>query len=169
MPSNIEMHLSLNSRQAGLIQGESQSVLHPDEIEISSFQWSASTPTTRSADGSFKGGRATVSELTFTKHLDRATSQLFLHLVNNLIIKTAKFSISKSTGGSKPEDFFTIELTKVFVSSIRMSRVSEDVEKAEETITLSFDEVNMNYMMQGKDGLLKHGGSAPYKLTTGSS
>jgi type VI secretion system secreted protein Hcp len=162
--NSYELHLDL-----GPIQGESQSSLHGQEIEITSFSWGATSSAVRSAAGSPKGGKPTVSEITVTKQFDKATPQLFNALWTNQLIKTAKISMSKSTGGGKPEDHMVITLTNVYITSVQAisSKNQPEHQKGLETISLNFQKVNIDYKVQLGSGLLASAGSAAYDLTAG--
>jgi type VI secretion system secreted protein Hcp len=162
--SSYEYHLDLGS-----IQGESTSSLHPNEIEISSFSWGTSNSAVRSAAGSPKGGKPTVSEITVTKQVDKASPLLFNAVWSSTVIKTAKISMSKSTGGTKPEDHVIITLTNVYVTSVQQtsSKNAPEAQKGSETITLNFQKVNIDYKIQLASGLLAAASSASYDLTAG--
>jgi type VI secretion system secreted protein Hcp len=163
-PSTYELHLDLGS-----IQGESQSALHGQEIEISSYSWGTSSSAVRSAAGSPKGGKPTVSEITVTKQIDKSSPQLFNASWSNQLIKTATIAISKTTGAGKPEDYFVITLTNVYITSIQQSH-SKDLpahQTGSETVTLNFQKVNIDYKVQMGSGLLASAGSAAYDLTSG--
>jgi len=162
--SNYEMHLDLGS-----IQGESQSSTHSDEIELLSFSWGASNAAVRTATGTTKGGKPTVSEITVTKQIDKSSPQLFNALVSSTLIKTATISLSKSTGGGNPEDHLVITLTGVYITSFQSS-TSKDLppgQKGCETVTLNFQKISIDYKVQLASGLLASGGSASYDLTKG--
>jgi type VI secretion system secreted protein Hcp len=163
--SNYDLHLNLST-----IQGESTSALHNQEIEITSFSWGASNSAVRSAQGSPKGGKPTVSEMTVTKRIDKASPQLFNALVSSTLIKTAILSMSKSTGGGKIEDHFVITMTGVYVTSLQVthSRDMPEHQKGAETVTLNFQKVSIDYKVQLVSGLLAQGASASYDLTVGT-
>lgn len=162
--NNFELHLDLGS-----IQGESESNLHKNEIEISSFSWGVSSSAIRSAAGSPKGGKPTVSEITVTKEFDKSSPQLYNAVWTNQLIKTAKISMSKTTGGGKPEDYMVITLTNVYITSVQ-ARSSKDLPEHQmgaETVTLNFQKVSIDYKVQLASGLLASGGSASYDLGAG--
>ena len=163
--NSYELHLDL-----GAIQGESVSSLHSGEIEISSFSWGTSSSAVRSAAGSPKGGKPTVSEVTVTKQFDKSSPALFNAVWSSQVIKSAKISMSKSTGGGKPEDHLVITLTNVYVTSVQAtsSRSLPELQKGSETVTLNFQKVTIDYKVQLASGLLAAGGSATYELTSGT-
>ena len=85
------------------------------------------------------------------------------------ILKTAKITWSKSTGGKKPEDFITITLSGVLVSSVQQSSSRSGEGMGTESVTLSFDKVNVDYKTQEKTGLLISAGQMAYDLAQGKS
>jgi type VI secretion system secreted protein Hcp len=163
--SGLELHLNLGS-----IQGESQSSLHKDEIEISSFSFGGTNVSIRSAQGSTKGGRPTVSEITVTKNFDKATTQLLSALVNSTVIKTASISMSKQTGAGKLEDYLVITLSNVIITSHQLSssRSLPPGQLGSETVTLNYQKINIDYKIQLISGLLASGGTMAYDLAVGA-
>lgn len=163
--NSYELHLDL-----GAIQGESQSSTHSQEIEISSFSWGTTSSAVRSAAGSPKGGKPTVSEITVTKQFDKASPQLFNAVWTSQLIKTVKISMSKSTGGGKPEDHLVITLTNAYITSVQASSSKSlpEQQKGSETVTINFQKVSIDYKVQLASGLLASAGSAAYDLTAGA-
>ena len=160
--SGVDIHLDLGS-----IPGESQSSVHKDEIEISSFQWQVSNSPVNTKDGVTKGGRVSMTEITLTKFFDKASVQLLKAAATGQIFKTAKITWSKSTGGKTPEDFLTITLTGALITSIQQNSSRTGEGMGTETIALSFDKVSMDYKVQGKSGLLTSAGQMAYDLAQG--
>ena len=159
-----EIHLDLGS-----IQGESSSKGHPDAIEIRSLSWEGTNIPVRSAGGtgSTKGGRPSISEMTVVKSVDSASTRLWMVLYTGQLIKTATISLSKSTGGKKPEDYYVIKMTNVFVTSVHLKSGSGEPGLGTETVTLSFDSIEQVYMRQGSDGLLTNAGGVTFNLASG--
>ena len=154
--NGVEIHLDLAS-----IQGESPSSTHSNEIEIVSFQWGVSNSPVNTKDGVIKGGRVSMTEITLTKAFDKASVQLLSAAATGKIFKTATISWSKSTGRKTPEDFMTITLTGVLITSVQQSSSRAGEGLGTETVSLSFDKVQLDYKVQGKDGLLTSAGQCP--------
>src|SRR5208282_2486942 len=131
--SGVEIHLDLGS-----IQGESLSSTHPNEIEVSSFSWGVSNSLVNTQSGGIKGGKVSMSEVTVTKYFDKASVQLLKASASGQILATAKITWSKSTGGKKPEDFITITLSGVLITSVQQSSTRGGTGMGTESITLSF-------------------------------
>jgi type VI secretion system secreted protein Hcp len=162
--SGYEIHLDLAS-----IQGESLSAAHPNEIELTSFSWGVSNSPVNTSTGLVKGGKVSMTEVTVTKFIDKASVQLLKASATGQILKTAKITWSKSTGGKKPEDFITITLTGVLISSVQQTSSRESEGMGTEKVTLSFDKVNVDYKVQDKTGLLISAGQMAYDLAQGKS
>jgi type VI secretion system secreted protein Hcp len=160
--SAYEIHLDLGS-----IQGESSSTAHPNEIEIGSFSWGVSNSPVNTGGGFVKGGKVSMTEITVTKFFDKASVQLLKAAATGQILKTAKITWSKSTGGKKPEDFMTITLTGVLISSIQQSSSRGGEGMGTESVTLCFDKVNVDYKTQERTGLLISAGQMSYDLALG--
>jgi type VI secretion system secreted protein Hcp len=157
-----EVHLDM-----GKIQGESQSKAHPNEIEVVSFSWGLSNTAVRSAQGdSTKGGKASVGEIALVKHTDKSSPFLVLAVTGCQTFPTATLSLSKSTGGKKPEDYFIFKMTNVYVSSLQLSSPSAGA-LGTETITLNFQKVTLDYRMQNDMGILVSAATATYDLGQG--
>jgi type VI secretion system secreted protein Hcp len=157
-----EVHLDL-----GKIQGESHSTAHPHEIEVASFSWGLSNNAVRSAQGdTTKGGKAAIGEIVLVKHTDKSTPMLVLAVTGCQTFPTATISLSKSTGGKKPEDYFIIKLSNVFISSMQLSSPSVGA-MGTETISLNFQKITIDYRMQNDMGILVSAGTATYDLGQG--
>src|SRR5579862_2665486 len=155
-----EGHLNL-----GQIQGESNSAAHPNEIEFVSFSWGLSNPAVRSAQGgTSKGGKVTINEISVVKHTDKSTPLLFNAIASAQKFPKAVLSLSKSTGGKKPEDYLTITLTNAYISSLQLSSPSVGA-MGTETIVLNFQKIDMDYKQQNAMGILVSASSATYDLT----
>lgn len=157
-----EVHLDL-----GKIQGESNSTLHPHEIEVVSFSWSLANTAVRSAQGdTTKGGKASVGEITLVKHTDKSTPFLVVAVTGCQTFPTATLSLCKSTGGKKPEDYFVIKMTNAYISSLQLSSPSVGA-MGTETLTVNFQKISLDYRMQNDMGILVSAGTASYDLTQG--
>jgi type VI secretion system secreted protein Hcp len=160
--SGYEVHLDL-----GKIQGESNSTLHTNEIEVLSFSWGLSNTAVRSAQGdTTKGGKASVGEITLVKHTDKATPHLVLAVTGCQTFPTATISLCKSTGGKKPEDYFIIKLTNAYISSLQLSSPSAEG-LGTESLSLNFQKIFLDYRLQNTMGILVSAASATYDLTQG--
>ena len=107
----IEYHLKFGS-----IKGESAATKHKEEIELLSWSWGASNPTTIAGSG-MSAGKVSMSDLSFTKRVDKSSPKLLELCVTGKHVDDATLTCSKQTGEKTPDDFLTIKLKEVYVSS----------------------------------------------------
>jgi type VI secretion system secreted protein Hcp len=153
----IEYHLDVKG-----IPGESAADKHKGHIELHSWHWKASNPTTIVGSG-MSAGKVSMSDLVFTKSVDKASPKLLELCVTGKTVDEATLYCSKLTGSKTPEDFLVIKLTEVYVSSHEAGGYAgEDVGK--ETFSLSYGKINYGYKAQDKSGALIQSGNVEYDL-----
>jgi len=154
----IEYHLKFGS-----IKGESLATKHKDEIELMSWSWGASNPTSIVGSG-MSAGKVSMSDLSFTKRVDKASPKLLELLVTGNHVDEATLTCSKQTGDKTPQDFLTIKLKEVYVSSYQTGGSSgEDV--GAESLSITYCIINYDYKLQKPDGTLTSAGNVEYDLT----
>ena len=153
----IEYHLDIKG-----IKGESAASKHKEQIEVMSWSWGASNPTTIVGEG-MSAGKVSMSDLSFTKRVDKSSPKLLGLCVTGNHADEATLYCSKQTGGKTPEDFLTIKLKEVFVSSFQVGGSSgEDV--GTESISITYASIDYDYKLQQADGKLVSAGDVEYDL-----
>jgi len=151
----IDVFLSVQSKRAGKLKGESQAVDHKEEITVHSWAWGMSAS---SALGSAQAtGRRSYKNLTITKRIDSSSTSLMSVLATNDEVKEAKLSMRKAGEGQR--DYFTIKLSNARVSAIDIE-CGEDGD-ALERISFAFTKVEVNYELQQATG--QRGGSTTFQ------
>jgi type VI secretion system secreted protein Hcp len=145
------MFLKLNG-----VTGEVGDADHKGEIEVVSWSWGMHTST--SAQTGQATGRMTMGELQIVKRVDQATPTLMGFLKNNKLVDTGKLTVRKA--GKTPLEYFTIELTKVRVTSIKNE--SENAELVER-VSLGFNKAIVSYTPQDATGA-KGGGANVFEI-----
>jgi len=145
----VDMFLKLaDSRGTILIQGESLDKQHPDEIVLSSFSQGVSVPISNPVGGGGTGaGKASFSELSVAKLLDKASPLLYSYAAQGRRIPTVVLTVRKS--GEKPVEFYRITLTDVLISSVQTGG-GGDVPS--ESLSLNFTKIEWRYTPQKADG-----------------
>jgi type VI secretion system secreted protein Hcp len=142
----IDVYLSVQTRRAGKLKGESTAVDHKEEIVVSGWSWGLAAS---SAVGSAVAtSRRSFKNLCVTKRIDSASTSLMSVLATNDEVKEAKLSMRKAGEGQR--DYFTLKLSNARVSSL-------DIECGEngdaiERITFSFTKVQVDYEAQQNTG-----------------
>jgi type VI secretion system secreted protein Hcp len=154
----IEYFLKLDG-----LKGESASSKHPDEIELHSWSWGASNPTSISGTG-LSAGRVTFGDLSITKPVDKSSAKLLELCCTGKHIATGILTCSKSTGDKNPADYLTIKLAEIHISSFQAGGSKGD-DVGSESLSLAFGNIEYDYKVQGKDGNLTAAGTAKYDIT----
>jgi type VI secretion system secreted protein Hcp len=143
-----DVYLSVRTKRAGELKGEANSKGHTNAIAAHGFQFGMSSG---AAVGSTQAtGRRQYKHLVVFKRLDSGTTSLMGALATNDEIKELKLSLRKPGDGQ--DDFFTIKL-----ASARVIGVDLDCDASGETVeraTFAFTKIDVEYRVQGADGVL---------------
>ena len=141
-----DIYLSIKTKRAGAIKGESTAQEHKDAISVHGWSWGVSSS---SALGSSQAtGRRTYKNLVVFKRLDSATTSLMSVLATNDEVKEAKLSMRKA--GEVQRDFFTITLSAARVTGIDID--CDESGSAVERISFSFNKVQVDFELQQGTG-----------------
>ena len=149
--ATADIHLKL-----GDIKGESQDDKHKDEIDVIAFDWSVENAGSMSSGGGGGTGKARFTDIVFTHSLDKASPALWKACATGEHIKDGTITATKS--GKGPQDFLTLKLSDVLVTSVSKSATG-GTGKAEivETVKMQASKVEVEYKPQKADGSLDAG------------
>jgi len=133
------------------IKGESMDDKHKDEIEISSLSWGASQSGSGGSMGGSGVGKVNLADIHITKTVDKASTSLFQKCCQGTHITKGTITIRRS--GEKPQDYETIDLTEVFISSWSQS-AADGSGLPTESVSLNFSKIEFDYKAQKADGTL---------------
>lgn len=151
----IDVFLSVQSKRAGKLKGESSAVDHKDEIVVQGWSWGVASA---SALGSSQAtGRRSYKNLVVTKRIDAASTALMSVLATNDEVKEAKLSMRKAGEGQR--DFFTITLSQARVTALDIE--CGDDGDAIERVSFSFNKVSVEHERQQGTG--QRGGSTSFQ------
>lgn len=151
------------------VEGESTDSVHAKEIEIYSFSWGASNPTTISSYSTGAGGgKVTVSSFNIMKKCDKSSPNLFRTCCKGDHYDKATV-IFRKAGGTQVEYLkYTFEM--VFVESIQWSGSSGGDDVPTESVSFSYGKVTIEYKPQdAASGELGGAVIAGYDITTNTS
>lgn len=132
------------------IKGESTDAKHKDEIEVLSFSWGESHPSTVASGGA--AGKVQIHPFQFTKKVDKASPALFLACASGKHYKQAVLSLVRA-GGSQRQDFMVWKLSDVLVSAYQISGASGEDSPVDQ-VELSFAKIEVLYQPFNPDGSL---------------
>ncbi|GLQ58033.1 Hcp family type VI secretion system effector [Devosia nitrariae] len=148
----------------GDIKGESQADKHKDEIEVLSWSWGASQQGTFGSGGGGGAGKVTVSDLVFTKFMDKASPVLFLHCATGKHIPSAQLTLRKA--GEEQLEYHKVILTDVLISSYQTGGSGGGDERPVDNVSLNFGKVELEFSPQNEKGTLDAAVKAGFDLKT---
>jgi len=99
------------------IEGESLDHKHKGEIEVLSFSWGASNPTTiGSATGGAGAGKIKFNEFSIVKHMDTASPLIFQKICEGSRLPNGLFTLTDRATGLA---FYKIHFEDVFITSVQ--------------------------------------------------
>lgn len=136
------------------LDGESTRAGFEKWIEIMSFSWGASNPTTvGSHSGGMSAGKVSISSFNIMKRTDSASPVLFQNCCSGKHFETANVTMNKASGDlKKPLSFLVYDFTEVYVDSIQWSGSSGGDDTPTESVSFAFGSVKVTYTPQQKTG-----------------
>jgi len=131
------------------IDGESQVTGHEGQIDILSWSWGLTQSGSFAYGGGGGSGRVSVQDLTFTKWVDSASSNLVKHCCNGTHIADATLFCRKA-GGSAVE-YIKVKMEEIIVSAVQTAASSGE-DRQTETVSFNFAKFEYTYTPQNPDG-----------------
>lgn len=134
------------------VQGEGSSGV----IEVHSWSWGASNPTSIGSSG-LSAGKVSMSDLSLMKRVDKASPQLFMSVVSGTRMKAGKLSCRNAAG----QEYYVLNLADVGVSSLN---AQSGTDRPMESLSLNFAKIEFSYSPTKTDGSLDTAIKATYDL-----
>jgi type VI secretion system secreted protein Hcp len=128
-------------------QGESKDEEFPKAIEVYSFSWGASNPSTIGSGGT-TAGKVSLSSFNIMKKFDSASPALFTACATGKHYDQVRVSIRRNSGDNGVV-FLTYTFTNVLVESIQWSGSSGGDDSPTESVSLAFGGVKIDYKVEG--------------------
>jgi type VI secretion system secreted protein Hcp len=149
------------------IPGESRKQGHADEIDIFSFSFGASNPTTVGKGTGAGASQVNISSFNIMKATDLSSTALFLRCAKGEHIPTAVVTLRKA-GGTNPLEYLQYKFTKVYVDNIQWSGSSGGDDTPTESLSLAFEKVEIVYSSQADDGTPKKTVGSGWDIPSGT-
>lgn len=151
----VDMFLELDG-----IKGESTDSKHKDKIDILSYTFGVHQTGASSGGGGSGAGKASFDDLHISKFADLASPNLMLACATGQHIKKAIIYVRKA--GGQQEDYYTITLEELIVSSMQNTGTGSDAPT--ESLTMNFSKITFEYKPQKSDGSLGGVSKAGYDI-----
>lgn len=133
------------------IDGESTDDKHKNWIEIYSFSWGMSNPSTvGSGTTGLTAGKVSISSFNVMKSTDGASVKLASHAAQGKHIKSMEVHCCATTGDK--HNYVVYKMEPVMVDSIQWSGSSGGDDRPTESVSFSFGKVTYEYTPIGPDG-----------------
>ena len=152
------------------VEGECQAKGFEKKIEIYSFSWGASNPTTISSGSKGLGaGKVSISSFNLMKKTEKSSAKLFQACCDGTHFPTATVTMRKAGGQAGQQIFLKYSFTGCMVESIQWSGSTGGDDSPTESLSLAFSKVKIEYYMQDAKGAMAVAGQAQWDLVTVSS
>jgi type VI secretion system secreted protein Hcp len=129
------------------IEGESTDKTHPGEIEVSSFSWGVSNPTSIGSGGGGSTGKAVLQDFHFGMPTSKASPNLMLACATGRHTPQATLTLRRGTF-----EFLKIKLSDCLVSSYELggdnTSASDDPNSPLDQLSLAFVKIDFLYTVQ---------------------
>jgi type VI secretion system secreted protein Hcp len=143
------------------IEGESADEAHGSEIEIESYSWGMHQSASAHAGGGGGGTHYDAHDMQCTVYASKATPVLMLKCAKGDHITEGILTSRKAGGG--PQDFLVYTMKDIIVTNYNTGGMNSAAQM-QESFSLSFAEIKMEYKPQNADGTLGAGTEATFNL-----
>lgn len=148
------------------VDGESTRDGHQGEVEVFSFSWGASNPTSVSSGTTgLSASRVSISSFNIMKQTDLASGTLFQKCCQGAHIPSIVVTLNKAAGETKM-DYLVYKFQNCMVESIQWSGSSGGDDRPTESVSFAFAKVEITYNQQAITGAKAKPVVVSWDLTT---
>jgi type VI secretion system secreted protein Hcp len=148
--------------KVGDLKGESKDHAHPASIDVLAWSWGMSQSGTTHIGSGGGAGKVSVQDLSFTKYIDKSSTNLIIACCNGKHYPEAKLTVRKA--GEHPVEYLTITMKDVLVTAVSTGG-SGGEDRLTENVTLNFGKFYTEYKAQKNDGTADAGVFAKWDIT----
>lgn len=131
------------------IKGESRDKTYKDKIDVLAWSWGMSNSGSAQVGGGMGAGKVNVQDLSVTKWIDAASTDLMKSCCNGKHFKEAKLIVRKA--GEKPLEYLIVTMNDVIITSVSTGG-SGGEDRLTENVSLNFAKVKVKYTVQEATG-----------------
>jgi len=145
------------------VEGESQAVGMDKHIEVDSFSFGASNPADIGGQG-LSGGKASLSDFSFSCALDSSSYQILRNLYNGEHIEKVTFVGRKTGGGGTPYNYLKAIMQHCYITSHSTGGGATGLPT--QSVSLAYQTIDFQYYTQdSSSGQVQQAGNATYDIT----
>ena len=160
---NTDIFMNIVGTHSGKIKGESQDAKHKGEIDVETYSYELTQPTSKHSGGMASGKRQH-GPFIVTFKTQSATPQLFSCTFQGEHLKEVTIVCRKA--GKEQQEYLKFTLTTAIISKIETFYLDDDV-VPRDRVTLEFRKIKIEYKEQKPDGTLGGGFVAEDQLGIG--
>jgi type VI secretion system secreted protein Hcp len=153
------------------VKGEATDEGHKDQIEVESFSWGGTNPSSREKGSTGHGsGQASLGDLHIVMSMNKATPPLIHLMTTGKHVGKAVLSLNKATGEDKMAglEYMKVELKEVSVTSYQIGG-SGNGGIPMDSFSLAYDEIKFDYNQQTEKGGKGAQPKAAFNVRTGKA
>ena len=160
--ANVDYFLKIEG-----VDGESTDDKHKGEIQLESYSFGATNSGSFSSGGGGGSGKVALQDFHFVKKTDKASAKLFASCATGEHLKKATLVCRKA--GKDQQEFLTVVLSPVLVSSFQSGGAHGSDVIPTEQISLAYGKIEFKYKEQKPDGSLGGEVIGGWDVTTNKS
>ncbi len=130
------------------VEGESVDSKHKGEIDVESFSWGLTNPSSATGQGA---GKVSMQDFHFVMRQNAASPKLILACATGEHIKKAVLTVRKA--GKEQQEYLKVTMQDCLVSSYQTGGTGEEVPS--DQVALNFGQIDYSYSPQAADGRLE--------------
>lgn len=134
------------------IDGEATDAKYKNSIDVESWSWGETQSGTHSGGGGGGAGKVQMQDFHFVMKINKASPKLMLACATGEHVKKATLTCRKA--GGKQEDFLTIVMSDLLVSSYQTGGSGHSDIVPTDQISLNFSKIEFEYKPQDAAGKL---------------
>jgi type VI secretion system secreted protein Hcp len=150
------------------IGGESTVVGHANEIDVLAYSTGASNNSSTHTGGGAGAGKVNFQDLSLTKYVDGTSPLFLLACATGQHFNTAELKGARRSKNGVLQDYLTVKLTNVIVTSISSGGTAGDLKQIE-NITLNFAKIELTVRKANSDGTLGAPVTISWNIATNTS
>jgi type VI secretion system secreted protein Hcp len=145
----------------GDLKGEAKDKTHKEEIDVLAWSWGMSNSGSAHMGGGAGAGKVSVQDLSFTKYIDKASTNLIMACCTGKHFDDATLVVRKA--GDTPLEYIIIKMKEVLITAVSTGG-SGGEDRLTENVTLNFASFVTEYKPQKADGTGEASSFAKYNI-----
>jgi type VI secretion system secreted protein Hcp len=133
------------------VEGEATDEVHKGEINLLSFDFGATQPSSASIGGGSGTGKVNIQDFVVNKYTDKSSAPVFQACCSGKHFPEVTVTLCKA-GGETRLDFLKYKFNDVMVTSVQWGGGAGGEEKPTETMSFAFGKVVVEYVEQTAKG-----------------